>query len=647
MRPRLSRLLYTFCALAIPAGAFSLPAAGPMQPRLDAYGDPLPPGATARFGSLRWRMPGDINEVAVSPDGKRVACVNSHGRVAIWDMATGRQLHALAGSETGEGCLAFSPDGRYLATGGRQDPEKRRGDYRVRVWEVKTGMERACLPRQEGPILKVAFAPDGKTLISGGSRQPVVVWAFPGGQKLREFLVRGDNSLPFALSPNGRWLAIPDAPALTLYPFERGARHITLQTEGFFDAFRFSADSRWLLTEGPDKLRFWEIATGKERQQIGLAQNSSRRAYPSPDGRKVALIGVDSSIHWLDLSTGKPTGSWSGPLDRVTALAFTPSGRAVVSGEWGAIRVWDAATGKMVQAPSGPSLGCYALAFSPDGRTLVVGGTDLHFLDGGTLRERKRVHVEEMDWPHGLMWRQSVDVSPDGMLAATVGAEGSILLVSTQSGEVVRTLRRRGLLAHSVAFDPGGKKLYAVGQKDEVLLVWDVGTGKEGPALCTNLVWTSNLAVAPEGGTLAVATGGPKPRCRLWDLRMGKELPGLEDAPDYLLLSRDGRFLAGYHHNSHIAVWDVAKRDKVRRFDFGVKAVTAWAFSADGRLLVLGHSDGSFVTLRLADGKKLAEVRAHTGGVVALACSPDGEALISACSACTVLRWEAAAWKGK
>jgi WD40 repeat protein len=646
MRPRLSRLLCTFCALAIPAGAFSLPAAGPKQPPHDAYGDPLPPGATARFGSLRWRMAGTIMAVAVSPDGKRVASLNSYGCVAVWDMATGRQLHDLAGSEEGEDCLAFSPDGRYLATGGRRGPFKpARGEYCVRVWDVSSGKERLRLPGQRWEIKEVAFTPDGTALISGGVGQPVIVWAFHGGNKLREFRNRTEGGQPFALSPDGRWLAVrEDFEELRLYAFARGAKPFTLRTGKRMYGFRFSADSRCLLTEGPGELHFWEVATGKQRFLVNIEPNLSWSAYPAPGGRKVALVGIGREIRWLDALTGKPAGSWPGPLDTVSAVAFSPDGRTVVSADGGALRVWDAA-GKILQAPSGPDPGFSALAFSPDGKGLVASGADLLFLDGRTLRERFRVYTAG-DGKLPVL-PQAVDVSPDGRLTAAVGNDGEIVLVDARLGKVVRTLRRPGWFARMVAFGPQGKKLYATSTRGEDLRVWDVDSGKERPTLCTDLVWASDLAAAPAGGTLAVATGGPKPRCRLWDLRTGQELPSLGDAPDSVLLSRDGKVLAGYHYNSHVTVWDLVKRVTLRRFDFGKKVVTAWTFSADGRLLVTGHPDGSFATWRLTDGKEVAEVRAHPGGIAALACAPDGAALVSACTGGTVLRWEAAAWKGK
>ena len=663
MRLIASGVLRGLSAAALTAGALALPSAtipgqGPAAPRLDAYGDPLPAGATARFGSLRWRMAGTVRALAVSPDGTRGAAVNGLGRVTVWDMATGRQLHNLAGSQTGEGCLAFSPDSRYLATGGRRNPFQSGGrrnpfqgggeDYRVRVWDVRSGQESARLPLQQGAVEAVAFAPDGTALVSGGARQPVIVWAFPGGKKLREFPTRAEGVQPFALAPNGRWLAVADdARTLTLYSFDRGVRRWTVQTAGGLAAYRFSADSRCLLTEGEDKLCLWEVATGKERLQIDLERSLWRHAYLVPDGRKVALIGAGREIRWLDAFSGKAVGVWPESLYRVLALAFSPDGRRVVSAEVGGdLRVWDAATGKVLQAPAGPHQGCCSLVFSPDGKTLLAGSTDLHFLDSRTLREQGRAHVET-EWNFGPVWPHLLDVSPDGTLAAAVGADGEILLVDPRSRKLVRTLERRGWRAQSLAFGPDGTKLYAAGPRDGALRVWDVRSGKEDPPLCTDLVWGSNLAVAPARGQLAVATGGRKPRCRLWDLRTGQELPDLSDAPDSILLSRDGKRLAAYHHNSHLTVWDVAKRVALRRFDVRQNPVTACTFSPDGRLLITGHPDRSFNTWDLADGKKRAEVRRHPGAVVALACSPDGTALVSACTGCTVLRWEGAAWQGK
>jgi WD40 repeat protein len=621
------------------------------QTHTDRYGDPLPRGATARFGSLRWRMEGDIDAVAVSPDGKLVASVNMHGQVAVWDMASGRQLHQLTGAKSGEGCLAFSPNGKYLATGGRSDSTTGSGDFRVRVWEVSTGKQKASFPRQQGSIRDLAFSPDGAALLSSGLKQPVIAWMFPGGKKLREFptKTKPDCIAHFVLSPNGRWLALTDDDkTVRVYAFARGRKQCQLRTRTYIyeGGLQFSPDSRSLMTVETDKLRFWDVHTGKPRFTITLKYDLWRRVHLSPEGKKLALTAVDRDIHWLDASTGKPLASWIGHLDKVSSLAFSRDGRTVVTGEWGVVRVWDAATGKVVRETTGPNRACYSLVFSSDGKTLLAGSTDLHFLDGRTLQERSRAPLA-MDWDLGQGWRYSFALSPDARLAAAVGTNGEIFLVDSRRSQIVRTLRRRGWLAKSIAFAPDGKRLYAVADKAAGLRVWDVQTGKEGAPLDKDLMPTSEFARAAGTGKLALVVGGPKARCRFWDARTGKEEPSLKDAADKILLSRNGKLLAAFHYEGPDMVWDVAKQVERRRFNAGLKNWSAWTFSADGQLLVTGFSDGSFCTWNLATGKKVAGVRGHPGAIAAMACSPDGTALVTACTSCTVLRWESSAWKGK
>ncbi len=651
------RLVWAVPALALTAATLLAPAAvwpggGPASQRLDAYGDPLPPGATARFGSLRWRVPGPVRALAVSPDGKRAASVNSDGRVTIWDMASGRQLHDLAGSEAGERCVAFSPDGRYLTTGGQRDARKAY-DLRVRVWDVGTGKQRACFARQRDGIVQVAFAPDGKRIVSAGDSEVVTVWEFPGGRKLREFMLKPGGGRRFALAQNGRWLAVADdQETLQVHDFDTGKRLKRFKTEGYLHGFCFSLDGRSLLIASSHNVSYRELATGDLRWQVALDDAWRFHFHPAPGGRKIAVLhGVapDHRIRWMEASTGKLLGSWRAPPDEVSALAFSADGRTLVTGGWDAVRIWDTAAGKIVRGPTGPRTGCYSLAFSPDGKTVVAGSADLHILDGLTLRELGRFHgPAHRHW--GQAWR-SIAVSPDGTLAAAVGVAGETVLVDTKTGKHVRTLRGPSWVTMSLAFGPDGKKLYAVGRMASALRVWDVATGDEEPPLCDDLVrgeyTRANLASDRAGAKLATMTYGPKARCRLWDLHTGRELESLDETGDRLLYSDNGQLLAVYHYNSHINVWDVARRVKRLRIPVGPDGLSAWTFSADGRLLVTAHWDRSFVTWRLADGKKEAEVRGHSGSVVALACSPDGVGLVSACSLGTVLRWEGSAWQGK
>ena len=112
----------------------------------------LPDGATARLGK------GWINEIAYSPDGTRLAVASSIG-IWLYDTATGQEVALLTGHEWAVRSVAFSPDGRTLASGS--------WDSTIRLWDVVTGAHQRTLTGHTGSVRSVAFSPDGRTLASG------------------------------------------------------------------------------------------------------------------------------------------------------------------------------------------------------------------------------------------------------------------------------------------------------------------------------------------------------------------------------------------------------------------------------------------------------------------------------------------------
>jgi WD40 repeat protein len=511
--------------------------------------------------------PGTVVPV-LSPDGGRVAAytpfpapvAGKGGQVppadpvpvvAVWEVG-GKELFKArlpaAGSQVG---VAFSPDGKTLATGSGEGP--------IDLWEVPSGKPARTLLGRTGQGGRVAFSADGKELAAVAADGTIQRWSLPDGQPAGTTDPPAD--LPpvqpggVGFAPGGRVVAWGLAGAATLVWEAPSGKLLTPVGEhvGAIRSIGFGTGGKDLVTAGSDgRIVRWDVASGKPLGPVPIRPpRAGGFTSPNPGTRGPLLLAADATravsasapAAVFDLATGSelfalprpPAARFvaysfpSADLSRVAVLAATSDSRAT-----GRCTVWDLANQRRVADFDLAAVGGFtpAAAFSPGGNRLV---TVTYSRDPSLTRQgvvvtgwdlatgRKLGEVEEPGNPGPVAVAVANDTS------AVVGFGGRLWAVDYEAGrrgDEVENLQPPGRVnpppAPVVAFAPGGDRFAA------------------------------GVVADPEAGVYGV---------RVYDWPRGRVLhtfAGHAGPVTALRWSADGKVLASGSADTTVLLWDVA-----------------------------------------------------------------------------------------
>ena len=534
--------------------------------------------------------------LAFSSDGSILASGGRDGTVLLWHRSTGAQK-VLTKSTESVSNLAFSPDGKTLASGS--------GDT-IRFWDTITGEEKDAFTGLPKNISDLSFSPDGKTIVSVTWDGEICISDTMTGEPQKAFAVPiTDGVFSRAFSRDGKIAAIGSRDG-NIYLSDLNTGELKQKLIGHsadVESIVFSPDGKTLASSSyiDETVRIWDAHTGEHKRTFtGHTGDIVGLAF-SPDGKTLVSSGSgDGTIRFWDVRTGDETDTIAGHTDYVYSVAFNPDGKFFASGYAdGSIRFWDAETGLQLKTFK-KGYEASGLVFSEDGETLAYAdGLNIRLQDAGTGEEKMLLT--------GHTWgMHSMALSPDGDILASGSEDMTIRLWDMHTGEHKRTLNGHKHRVYSVAFSPDGKTL-ASGSEDNTVRLWDVDTGEiqriftghagEFEGVNNGLFsveGVKSVAFSPDGKTLA--SGGGDNVIHLWDIGTGKRKMTLVGHTHWvfsLAFSPDGETLASGSVDSDIRLWDPHTGEHKKTLTGHAAWVRSIAFSPDGKTLVSGSDDGS------------------------------------------------------
>jgi RNA polymerase sigma factor (sigma-70 family) len=655
--------------------------------KMDELGDPLPEGAVARLGSLRFNHGDGLSNIRFSSDGKTVFSFGG-GICRLWEAATGKQLGQSAwGQPHWEDDVVVQPDGKTLIAVGQETfgdtlrvwdiaqgkeistarLQVKRGGWsidrrnklspdgklaiihtpsRVHVFDVESARELCTLPKDGKEIRTVGFAGTGQ-VVTASSDRTIDVWEAKSGKAIRSFKCDAPVELIFA-SPDGHLLAtlehhtnfidkIPEKDVIRIWNVDKGVEthQLAAPSKHWYHSVLFTPDSKGLVSNSSagnaGEVTLWNAQTG-ERVLESKDTVGSHLAI-SPDGTRLAAGSNWGKFAMVDLKTGKRLlGEAS--LDLPTAaVSLTPHGERVIGTGYQSITSWEVATGRRIhflETPGDWPVDPYHV-HSPDGRyALNMSRHDNPDETHVAVWDMTTASLHTLPFP-GKWLQLATAYSPDSTRLAIwqPGEQTVVRFWDLRTGKETHSFKetKAGWPGH-LFFTPDGKTLIVAGKRT---VGYDAASGEE--------VFSWRIEPLPDNSGTVIAAGGGAPA----DPQQRNPFRRFVVSPEGTLAA--GVFDSGFSRkplSDRIVLVEATTGRIVRRWSDSGKPSNGYeelAFSPDGRLLA--SADDKVVHLwEVATGKELWTFQGHRGEIRSLAFSQDGRRLASASNDSTVLVWD-------
>ncbi len=596
--------------------------------------------------------------VAWSPDGSRLATGGQDARLVVWDAAEFSPIRSLQLPRSIH-AMAWSGDGRRLAAGGLD------GD--LHLFDSDTWEPEADLEGHTDMITSVAWSPDCGVVATASADGTVRLWSLdspgvpvvfegiPAERKLeigsREFPAPEEWVWSVAWSADGQHLALGGSNGtLQVRQPDGRIRREVVGHVGRVDALAWSPVGDRLASSGADGVvRLWGEES-PEPVELGKHEGPATSVAWSPRGERLISAGEDGWLRVWDTAGLTEIGRLRGHESLVRSVAWSPDGERVVSvGDDETLRIWlptNCPPGNVLARHVGP---VSAAAWSKDGSRLATAGWD-----GGILLQDAHPGAFGARLDEGGTYCWSLAWSSDGSRLASGGSDGLVRIWDPVGKEVVVEMHAHEGEVRCVAWSADGMRL-ASGGRDGMVRLWNpssgasIGVAAAHSGSVTDLLWREDdvglYSCGQDGAIRSWEPSSSEPTVLVEGLvgEVGHLSPGPEKQPLQFVTHRDGRVL--------LCSWGpagVSEGPELIGHGVGLGSTT---WSADGQRIASGDKEGVIRVWDVSGGEPLVRVVASDERVGVMAWSPAGSRLVAGCRDGTVLVWDSslenarAVWK--
>ncbi|MEZ5324645.1 MAG: PQQ-binding-like beta-propeller repeat protein [Verrucomicrobiales bacterium] len=554
----------------------------------------------------------ELVAIAFSPDGKFLATGSRNDTVRVYNIDQGNSV-AKFKFEKRVASVVFSADGRYLAAGSH--------DTKAAVFDLETKKRIGPKLDHAGEVHVVALNRNASLLATGASDGMVRVWEIPSGN-LRYALSHddGEDVLDVQFSPQGNVIlsASKDGTA-RLWDADRGSQLYAFEHNASVHAARFNRQGTLLVTASEDgTARVWDVGSGRPESEPLRHDRAVRAVAFSPDSAFVLTGAEDDSARLWEVRTGAQVHRW-GHREQVNDVAFSPDGKlAVTASDDKTARIWEVTSGREISgSPLIHSKEISKVEFSSDGRWLATMADD---------HVRIWYFEDQRQFPAvmGARGVQCGALSPDGAWVATGTVDGQVAVWDSITGEglwAITGRRHEGAVVH-ISINHEGTHIVSSGE-DGLVCVWDATSGAlvGEPMIHKDRVnWAE---FSPD--SLSVATASNSNRIHRWRVADGKMLTELVQPGDCFTVTFDptGKRILSAGDDGTARLFNNQGGEELSIFRHEGDVARA-IISPDGRYAATASADFTGRILNAVTLEPVGQVLDHNNELKCIDISPDG-----------------------